>query len=119
MLSFTLRTASRRVAQSCPQRFVHIEKRLEELDITLPAAPAPKANYNIVCHASGNMLYVSGHLPVQLDGSLLTGRIGAEGRDVPYGYQAARQCGLNILATLKSQLGDLDRVEQVVKVSAP
>lgn len=103
--------------QQPQQAFLHVEKRLEELNIVLPPAPGPKANYNIVCHASGGMLYISGHLPVQSDGTLLTGRIGgAEGRDVAYGYQAARQAGLNILSTLKAQLGDLDRVEHIVKV---
>ena len=100
------------------RRSVHIEKRLQELSIELPPAPTPKANYNIVCHASGNMLYISGHLPVQNDGTLITGRIGPKsgGESVEHGYTAARQCGLNILSTLKHQLGDLDRVEQVVKV---
>jgi len=95
-----------------------MEKRLEELGIELPPAPTPKANYNIVCHASGNMLYISGHLPVNADGSLLTGRIGPKsgGESVEHGYKAARQCGLNIVSTLKKQLGDLDRVEQIVKV---
>ena len=100
-------------------RFIHVEKRLEELDIELPAAPLPKANYNIVCHANGNMLYVSGHLPVKLDGTLITGRIGPNtgGESIQHGYDAARQAGLNIISTLKEQLGDLDRVEQIVKVS--
>lgn len=100
-------------------RLIHIEKRLEELKIELPPAPGPKANYNIICRANGNMLYVSGHLPLKADGTLLTGRIGSEGRDVKYGYEAARHAGLNIISTLKAQLGDLDRVQQVVKVSTP
>lgn len=99
-------------------RYVHVEKRLEELGIELPPAPGPKANYNIVCHASGNMMYISGHLPVQADGSMLTGRIGPEsgGQSLEHGYQAARHAGLNIVSTLKKQLGDLDRVKQIVKV---
>ena len=95
---------------------LHIEAKLDDLGITLPTAPAPKANYNIVCHAAGNMLYISGHLPVMNDGSLLTGRIGPNGQTVEHGYAAARQTGLNIISTLKEQLGDLDRVKQVVKV---
>ena len=100
-------------------RMVHIEKRLDDLGIVLPPAPTPKANYNIVCHANGNMLYISGHLPIKLDGTLITGRIGPEasgGKSIPHGYEAARHAGLNIISTLKQQLGDLDRVEQVVKV---
>jgi enamine deaminase RidA (YjgF/YER057c/UK114 family) len=97
---------------------VHIEKRLEDLGIELPPAPTPKANYNIVCHASGNMMYISGHLPLKSDGTLLTGRIGPEsdGETIEHGYEAARHAGLNLIATMKEQLGDLDRVQQVVKV---
>jgi len=98
-------------------RSIHIEKRLQELNIELPPAPAPKANYNIMCHASNNTMYISGHLPLLKDGGLITGRIGEDGNDIPHGYKAARQCGLNILATLKNELGDLDRVDKIVKVS--
>jgi enamine deaminase RidA (YjgF/YER057c/UK114 family) len=100
------------------RRFVHIEQRLEELGIELPTPSSPKANYNIMCHASGNMMYISGHLPFKVDGTLITGRIGDDdGCDKDHGYEAARACGVNLVATLKSQLGDLDRVEQVVKVN--
>ncbi|EED96429.1 hypothetical protein THAPSDRAFT_260942, partial [Thalassiosira pseudonana CCMP1335] len=90
---------------------------IEELKIELPTAPLPKANYNIVC-MSGDTLYVSGHLPITADGTLLTGTLGPDngGMTVEEGYAAARHCGLNIISTLKKQLGDLDRVEQVVKV---
>jgi enamine deaminase RidA (YjgF/YER057c/UK114 family) len=93
-----------------------VEKRIESLGITLPPAAAPRANYNIVCQASGNMLYVSGHLPFQSDGTLMTGAIDGVERDVKYGYTAARWAGLNIVSTLKEQLGDLDKIEKVVKV---
>jgi len=95
---------------------VHVEKNMEEKGITLPPAPKPAANYNITCRANGNMLYVSGHLPLQDDGTLMTGCAGTDGVDVAQGYVAARQCGLNIVATLQRELGDLDRVAQVVKV---
>jgi enamine deaminase RidA (YjgF/YER057c/UK114 family) len=101
-------------------RQIHIEKRIEELGITLPSPSKPKANYNIVCRASGNMLYISGHLPIKASGELCTGRVGpencTESLNVEQGYEAARHCGLNIISTLKDQLGDLDRVEQIVKV---
>lgn len=109
------------VASKSIQRLVHVEKRLDELGIELPPPPSPKANYNIVCHASGNMMYVSGHLPIKVNGTLLTGRIGpaSGGETIAHGYEAARHAGLNIISTLKKQLGDLDRVEQVVKVRNP
>lgn len=103
--------------QQLTRRMVHVEKHIESLGITLPPAASPRANYNIVCRASGNMLYVSGHLPFQADGTLMTGRIdGSSERGVEYGYQAARWAGLNIVATLKEHLGDLDKIEKIVKV---
>ncbi|KAL7533210.1 hypothetical protein ACHAXR_005103 [Thalassiosira sp. AJA248-18] len=101
------------------RRSVHIEKKIEGLGIELPTAPLPKANYNIVCLPPGeSIMYVSGHLPITNDGELITGTLGPDngGMTVEEGYDAARLCGLNIIATLKEQLGDLDRVEQVVKV---
>lgn len=104
---------------SSSKRYVHIENKLKDLGITLPTAPSPKANYNIICYTTGNMMYISGHLPIQNDGTLITGRIGPEtdgGQTIEHGYKAARHVGLNIIATLKEQLGDLDRVEQIVKV---
>lgn len=110
-------TSQYRVNPGNGQRaLLHVEKRLEELGITLPKPSSPRANYNIVCHASGNMLYVSGHLPFKVDGTFMTGRIGPGEQTLEYGKEAARNCGLNIISTLKDQLGDLDRVEQVVKV---
>lgn len=53
-----------------------------------------------------------------MDGTLISGALGPDhgGLTVEQGYAAARLCGLNIIATLKNQLGDLDRVEQVIKV---
>mmetsp|Transcript_5647 Transcript_5647/g.5371 ORF Transcript_5647/g.5371 Transcript_5647/m.5371 type:complete len:197 (+) Transcript_5647:62-652(+) len=101
-------------------REINVERRIEELNIVLPSPSQPKANYNIVCHAAGNMLYISGHLPIKAGGELCVGRVGPDGSDekngVKEGYEAARHCGLNIISTLKDQLGDLDRVEQIVKV---
>ena len=64
-------------------------------------------------------MYISGHLPITPSGTLITGRIGPStgGETIEHGYEAARHAGLNIVSTLKKQLGDLDRVEQIVKVS--
>jgi enamine deaminase RidA (YjgF/YER057c/UK114 family) len=113
MLSMAL---SQRFLRHTRCRLIHVEKRIEELGIVLPSAPTPKANYNIVCYANNNMLYISGHLPIMPDGSLIKGRIGEGGESVEHGYKAARQVGLNLISTMKEQLGNLDRVEQVVKV---
>ena len=95
---------------------VQTENRLRELGITLPPAPQAAANYVPAQYASGDLLFLSGHLPMRDDGSLMTGSIGGE-QNLEHGYAAARQCGLNLLATLQKELdGDLDRVEQVVKL---
>lgn len=115
-LSRIKRTATQ---QSSQRRFVHVEKRLEELGITLPKAAGPRANYDVICHdEDANVMYVSGHLPFQQDGTLMTGKLtGEEGKDVDYGYQAARNAALNIVATLQDRLdGDLDQVAKIQKV---
>ena len=89
-----------------------IEAKLESLGITLPAAAAPVASYQPVV-VSGGMAYVSGQLPF-VDGALVTGKLGQE-VTLERGQEAARACGLMILAQLKAA-GLLERVEQVVKL---
>ncbi|MBB3983615.1 enamine deaminase RidA (YjgF/YER057c/UK114 family) [Sphingobium fontiphilum] len=92
-----------------------IEARLKELDITLPVAAAPVAAY-VPAVLAGGLLHVSGQLPFR-DGALMTGRLG-EDRDLDYGVEAARRCGLMLLAQIEAALGSLDRVEHVVKLGA-
>ena len=92
-----------------------IEARLAELGIALPQAAAPVAAYVPVV-VTGNLAHVSGQLPF-IDGKLVTGRLG-EGVSLDEGTEAARACGLMILAQLKSALGSLDRVERIVKLGA-
>lgn len=94
---------------------VETEKRIAEAGIILPAAPKAAANYR-PCQKSGDLLFLSGHLPLKEDGSLMTGCIGVGENTVEYGYQAARQVGLNLISTIKQELGDLDRVDQIVKL---
>jgi len=93
---------------------VTAEARLSELGLELPPAPEPKGVYRPLV-VVGNLAYTSGHLPVKSDGTIITGRIGAE-LDQQAGYDAARQTGLAILATLRKGLGSLDRVHRVVKL---
>jgi enamine deaminase RidA (YjgF/YER057c/UK114 family) len=93
---------------------VTAEARLSELGLELPPAPEPKGVYRPLV-VVGNLAYTSGHLPVKSDGTIITGRIGAE-LDQQAGYAAARQTGLAILATLRKGLGSLDRVRRVVKL---
>ena len=90
-----------------------IEARLEELGITLPEPAAPVAAYvPVVVH--GGLAHVSGQLPF-VSGQLVTGRLG-EGVTVEQGAEAARACGLMILAQVKAAVGSLDKVEKVVKL---
>ncbi len=84
------------------------------LNLTLPPAPAPKGVYKPALIV-GNFVYVSGHGPYLPDGSLMTGRVGAE-VDAVFGIEAAKQTGLAILSTLNATLGSLNRVKRVVKV---
>lgn len=90
------------------------EQKLQELKIELPPVPAPFGVYKPLL-IQGNLAYLSGHGPLKSDGSVTIGRVGDE-LNQEDGYNAARQTGLAILATLKSHLGSLDRVNQVVKL---
>ena len=89
------------------------EAKLTELELELPPAPKPAGVYKPILIVD-NMVYVSGHGPVQLDGTMIKGRVGAD-LDQQGGYDAARQVGLAILATLRTGLGSLDRVKRIVK----
>ncbi len=89
------------------------DAKLAELKLELPPAPKPAGVYKpvVLC---GNMAYVSGHGPLNSDGTLTTGRVG-DSLDQQAGYDAARQTGLAILATLRANLGSLNRVKRIVK----
>ena len=91
-----------------------VEARLIELGLSLPVAAAPVAAYVPVVVAGG-CAYVSGQLPF-VEGNLVTGRLG-EDLATETGYEAARACGLMMLAQLRAA-GLLERVEQVVKLGA-
>ena len=90
------------------------EARVTELGLELPEAPAPGGNYTPMVQV-GDICYVSGHGPLKPDGQMLIGRVGSEVSEED-GYVAARQVGLAMLATLRANLGSLDRVKRVVKV---
>lgn len=91
-----------------------LARKLAELGLQLPAAPEPKGVYKPLV-VVGNLIYTSGHLPVDAAGGLVTGRLGDQ-LDVKAGYNAAQLVGLGILASLRKELGSLDSVGRVVKV---
>jgi enamine deaminase RidA (YjgF/YER057c/UK114 family) len=89
------------------------EKRIQELHLMLPVVKPPKFKYKPTVLA-GNMLYVSGHVSVKEDGSIIAGKLGAD-MNVEQGAKAARQAGIAILATVRAALGSLDKVKRLVK----
>jgi enamine deaminase RidA (YjgF/YER057c/UK114 family) len=89
------------------------ESRLAELKLELPPAPKSMGVYKVVVVA-GNMCYVSGHGPLKADKTLITGCVGRD-LDQEAGKAAARQTGLAVLASLRDNLGSLDRIKRIVK----
>lgn len=90
------------------------DARLQSLNLQLPPAPQPVGVYKPIVIA-GNLAFLSGHGPLRSDRTLITGRLGLD-LDVEAGYAAARQTGLALLATLRQELGTLDRVSRLIKV---
>lgn len=90
------------------------DEQFEKLGLTLPPAPAPKGVYKPYV-IDGKYLYLSGHGPVQDDASLIIGRIGSD-MSPEDGKLAARQVGLTMLSTIKTNLGSLNSVKRVIKV---
>ena len=89
------------------------EKRVQELHLTLPPAPKPVAVYKTAVKF-GTLLFVSGHGPLKADKTQITGRVGKD-LTLEQGKEAAKQVGLAILATVKDQLGSLDKVKRLIK----
>ncbi len=90
------------------------EARLKELGIELPAVPTPMANY-VRSVRVGNLLFLAGHGPQKNGRMAFVGKVGRD-LSVEEGAQAARLVGLNLLASTREALGNLDRVKRVVKV---
>jgi enamine deaminase RidA (YjgF/YER057c/UK114 family) len=91
-----------------------IEARLKELGLTLPVMPQPLASY-VPTVQTGNLLFISGQVTIKDGKREYVGKLGRE-FDAEQGYQAARICGLNLVAQMKAALGDLERVKRVVKL---
>ena len=90
------------------------ERKLKRLGFTLPNPPAPVANY-VRAVRTGNLVFLSGSGPVTEGGIWITGKLGADLK-IEDGYKAAQLCGLNLLASLKAEIGDLDKVTRIVKL---
>ena len=91
------------------------ETKLKELGIELITPSNPVANYvNTV--RSGNLLFISGKGPLKNDGEYIKGKLGYD-LSIDQGYDAARVTGINLISTIKSELGDLKNVKQVIRVN--
>jgi enamine deaminase RidA (YjgF/YER057c/UK114 family) len=90
-----------------------IDQRLAELGVTLPPVFPPAANY-LGCVVDGGLVYVGGHGPVDGD-TMIVGKVGRD-LTLEEAYAAARLTALSMLATLRAELGSLDRIERIIKV---
>ena len=88
---------------------MQIEKRLADLKITLPSLGAPMGNY-VPARRAGNLLFLSGRGP-----GAVAGKVG-DTITLEQAYQHARTVGLGLIAVMKQELGDLDRVKGIMKV---
>ena len=91
-----------------------IDQRLAELGIILPQPAAPVAAY-VPAVEHGGLLHISGQISFAEDGNLIVGRLG-EDMNLERGTEAARRCGIMLLAQINAALGSLDRVERIVKL---
>jgi enamine deaminase RidA (YjgF/YER057c/UK114 family) len=90
------------------------EDRARELGLDLSTRSGPLANY-VSAVTTGNLVFLSGHGPLKPGGGLVTGRLGDD-LSVEQGAEAARLTAVALLSTLRSEVGDLDRVERIVKL---
>jgi len=93
---------------------IDVEHRLKELGIELPVPDVPIANY-VQAVKVGNLVFLAGHGPKKPDGKFMTGKVGKD-VDIEYGKEAARITAVNLLASLKAEIGDLNKVKRIVKV---
>ena len=88
--------------------------KLNSMNISLPTPPKPGGNY-VPTVRTGNLVFTSGVTPKRADGTAFIGKLGQD-LTVDEGYEAARSCALALLANLDKELGDLDKINRVVKV---
>ena len=91
------------------------ENQLEQLGLILPNPAKPAGSYK-PCLIVENIAYISGQGPLLEDGSFAKGVIG-EDIDIETGQKHAQKCGLAILSALKNEIGDLNKVDQLIKIT--
>jgi enamine deaminase RidA (YjgF/YER057c/UK114 family) len=91
-----------------------VEDRLKEMGIELPEPRGPAGNY-VSAVRTGNLVFLAGVGPRQPGGELVIGKLGRD-LTVEQGYEAAKWCAVSLLANLRAEIGDLDRVVRMVKL---
>ena len=91
-----------------------IEEKIKELGIELPSPPTPAGSY-IPVVKTGNLLFISGQIPMENGKVLFTGKV--TDNNLETAQKEARMCAINLLAQMKRELGDLDKVTRIVRLS--
>ena len=91
-----------------------IEEKIKSLGITLPNPPTPAGSY-IPAIKTGNLLFISGQIPMENDKVLFTGKV--TDKNLETAQKSARICAINLLAQIKRELGSLDKVKKIVRLS--
>jgi enamine deaminase RidA (YjgF/YER057c/UK114 family) len=91
-----------------------IEEKLETLGIKLPNPPTPAGSY-VPAVKTGNLLFISGQIPMEDGKVIFTGKVSDDNMETA--QKSAKMCAINILAQIKRELGDFERVTKIVKVS--
>jgi len=91
-----------------------IEQKIESLGITLPSPPTPAGSY-IPVVSTGDLIFISGQIPVENGKLKFTGKVSDENLEIA--QQSAKLCAINILAQIKREVGDLDKVSKIVRLS--
>lgn len=100
---------------SCASTAQDYDARLKALNIELPPIGKPVANY-VKAVRTGNLLFLAGHGPQKPDGSWITGKVGKD-LTLEQGYDASRLTAIQLLATIRSELGTLNKVKRIIKVN--
>lgn len=115
LLSFIMLSCAQEGGNDTGGQGVDAEERLQELDIVLDTPTPPTANYRRAVR-SGNLVFLAGHGPSRSDGSQVIGKMGTGELSLEEGQEAARLTGIDLLKSLKAEIGDLNRVTRIVKV---
>ena len=91
-----------------------IEEKLKSLEITLPNPPTPAGSY-IPAIKTGNLLFISGQIPMENGEVLFTGKVTDDNLETA--QKSARMCAINLLAQMKKELGSLDKVKKIIRLS--